>query len=165
MPLLNDAANAAQAMLGLRTQNTQNGENNESGAPPAQVTPPGVLPPAPAIGANPRLIDKLKKEGAEEISNETWSLFEEAASDEDAQDDVRAMLTNPTSHVYSLWMNPKTAEVALGHSTFVCIAQKGKDDPFHRCGIVFIKDRSDRRDPMAYAVEKADFKKWGDGSK
>ena len=125
------------------------------------MTPPGVLPPAPAVGANPRLIDKLEKAGTEAISDETWSLFEEAASDEDAQHDVRAMLTNPTSHVYSLWMNPKTPEVALGHSTFVYIAKKGKDDPFHRCGVVFINDRSDRGDPIPYAVEKPDFKKWG----
>ena len=43
-----------------------------------------VLPPAPAVGAKPRLVDKLEKAGTEEVSIEKWSLLEKAASDEDA---------------------------------------------------------------------------------
>ena len=48
--------------------------------------------------------------------------------------------TQSVSQVLTVWMNPKTAEVALGHSPFAYITKKGKDDPFHRYAILFIND-------------------------
>ena len=153
-----NVGNAAHALLGLATQT---GQDPQDGAPPAQNSPTSVLPPAPAVGAAPRLVDKLEEAGTTEISIETWNLLEEAKSDEDTQEDLRGMILKPSCRVFTLWMNPKTAEVALGHSPFVYIAVKGKSDPFHRCTILFINDRSERGDPMAHAVAKVDFKKWG----
>ena len=66
-------------MLGL---STQNGQDIHDGAPPAQVTPTNnELPPAPAVGPRPRLVDKLEDPGATEISIETWNLLDEGKSD------------------------------------------------------------------------------------
>ena len=158
MPILNDAAQVAQAMLGL---STQTGQVTQDGSPPNQVTPPNSLPPTPAVGAKPRLADKLKGMETAGIGSETWKLLKEAKSDEDAQDDIRAMLTQTSSKVFTLWMNPRSSEVTVGHSPFLYFAATGKKDPYHRCTILFINDRSERGDPTAYAVPKQDYKKWG----
>ena len=42
---------------------------------------------------------------------------------------------------------------------------RGDKDPFNRHLIVFMMDRSERGDPTAYAVPKAEYRKWGKWTK
>ena len=145
MSLHSRLTNAAQTMLGV---STQNGQDPNDGAPPTQVTPTNnELPPAPAVGAKPGLLDKLEGTGTTGLSIATWNLLDEGKSEEEARDDLQTKILDPSSNVFTLWMSPDSAQVAVGHSPFVYISEKGKEDPHNRCGIVFLKDRLGRGDP------------------
>ena len=117
------------------------------------------MPPTPRVGAKPRLLDKLP--GAREISNETWELLAKAKTDEDAQDDIKEMLVSPSKLIFTVWIGSKSTEPKVGHSQFIYLSEEGDEDPFHRCLIVSMMDRTDRGDPTPYAVPKSEYRKWG----
>ena len=144
--------------MGLRTPNGQVTQTQD-GAPPAKGSPTGGLPPTPRVGAKPRLLDKLP--GAKKISNATWELLVKAKTDEDAREDIKEMLVSPSDRLLTVWMGIKSAEPKVAHFQFVYISDRGDEDPFNRCLILFMMDRSDRGDPTAYAVPKSVYRKWG----
>ena len=100
MSLQTRLAQGGQALRGLLTQN---GQDANDGAPPPQVTPTNnELPPAPAVGPKPGLLDKLEGTGTTGLSIETWNLLDEGKSEEDARDDIQAKILSPSSNVFTL---------------------------------------------------------------
>ena len=67
------------------------------------------------------------------------------------------MLVSSTNPLYTLWMSRKSAEPNMGHSPFVYISDRGDKDPFNRHLIVFMINRSERGDPTAYTMPKAEY--------
>ena len=157
MSLRTRFADAAQA-LGLTDNNDQ---NNQDGAPPTQDTPTRNLPPPPYPGAKPRLQDKLEGPGVKEVDKSTWEALEKSKNDEEAQEDLKGIIMKHNSQVYLLLMSKTSAEVMLGHSPFQYFSSKLGKDPYHRSNIIFVKDRTERGDPMPYAVKKEEAKQWG----
>ena len=149
----NEAAQILTNMAG------NNGQNNQDESPPDQAPPAQNLPPPPYPGAKPRLQDKLEGPGVKEVEKSTWETLEQAKSNDEAQDDLYDLLMKHNPQVYLLLMAKKSAVVKLGHSPFKYISRKANEDEHHRCVIFFINDRTERGDPMAYAVQKAEVKK------
>ena len=145
MPLRENLGDGAQALLGMAGLTDQN--NQDDTAPPAPVTPAIGIPPPLFLGATRRLQDKLEDPEAKEISNATWTLMEKAKSDDESQEDMKDVLVNPNTKVLTLWMNPKSAEVKVGLSPFEYISDKLREDPHHKCIILFINDQSERGTP------------------
>ena len=154
MSLRTRVIDAAQALAGMAENNNQ---NNEVGAPP----PAQNLPPPPYPGTKPRLQDKLEGPGVEKVDKSTWEAMEKAKNDKESQEDLKDLLMKHNPQVYLLLMSKKSAEVKLGHSPFKYISSKLRKDPYHKCVIIFVNDRGERGDPLAYAVPKEEAEKWG----
>ena len=150
----NNAKAFAQSIVG---QNPKNQGNKEDGTPPS---PPPQLPkgvPHDYSGQSPRLQDKLATMIPKELQDSTLKLLDEGKTDPNAQEEIRDLVMDNTSSVFTLWIPKILMQVQLGHSPFNYMSKARKDDPYHQHTIIFMGDRTNRGDPIPYAMppEKA----------
>ena len=149
----------------MRDGRAGNPKSND-GAPPDEsnaLPPPAAgIPPAPFTpGAKPRLVEKLAKD-PKELSEETLQLMEDSKNDdEEAQDELHAMAMKASMGLYMIMIASKAPTVQLGHSLFKYMSRDKKADPYHQHTIVFVSDRTQDGNPMAYALPPNEAKKIG----
>ena len=149
----------------MRDGSAGNPKSND-GAPPDETNalPPPVagIPPAPFTpGAKPRLVEILSKD-PKELSEGTLQLMEDSkGNDEEAQEELYSMAMDASMVLYLIPIGSKWPEVRLGHLPFKYMASDRKVDPYHQHTIVFLGDRTQRGDPLAFAIPPKEAKKVG----
>ena len=82
-------------------------------------------------------------------------------NDDDAQDELQSMAMDASMGVYLILIGSKWPEVSLGHLLFKYMSRNGKADPYHQHTIVFVGDRTQSGNPMAYTIPPKKAKKVG----
>ena len=146
----------------MRDGSAGNPKSND-GAPPDETNalpPPAAgIPPAPFTpGAKPRLVEILSKD-PKELSEGTLQLMEDSkGDDEDAQDELQQMVMDASMGLYLILIGSKRPVVRLGHSPFRYMSRNRKEDPYHQHTIVFLGDRTQRGDPLVFAIPPKEAK-------
>ena len=71
------------------------------------------------------------------------------------------MAMDASMGLYLITIASKRAEVRLGHLPFKYMSSARNKDPYHRHTIVFLGDRTQSGDPLAFAITPKEVKKVG----
>ena len=118
MTLHGEANDTNAVRESILTQNPRNQEDEEDGAPPS---PPPQLPkglPPGYSGQGPRLQDKLATMVPKELQESTLKLLDETKTDTNAQEEIRDLVMDNTSAVFTLWIPKMLAQVQVSHTLF-----------------------------------------------
>ena len=98
-----------------------------------------------------------------DLQESTLKFLEEAKTDPNAQEELRDLVMDNTSAVFTLWIPKKLAQVQLGHSPFKYVSKARNDDPYHLHTIMFMGNRTNRGDSVRpiYAIPPEQAKKCG----
>ena len=66
-----------------------------------------------------------------ELQESTLKLLDEGKTDPNAQEEIRDLVMDNTSLVFTLWIPKMLAQVQLGHSPFMYNSKARNEDPYH----------------------------------